>query len=250
LVVVTILIVNPFVIVDAGHPGVVLNWGAVSGTVLEEGIHFVTPIAQSVKKIEVRTVKLDATASAYSKDLQTVEANTALNYHVMADSVNTLFQTIGMDYEARIVTPAIQEAVKSVTARFTAQELIEKRAEVKDEIKVELSTRLAKSFLQLDEFSITNLSFSEAYEQAIEAKQVSQQQALKAENDLTRIKVEAAQRIAQATAEAEAIRISAQAINSQGGADYVQLQAISKWDGHLPAQMIPGATVPFINLNK
>ena len=237
-------------IIDAGHRGVVLTWGAVSGTVLSEGIHFVTPVAQTVKQIEVRTVKLDATASAYSKDLQTVEANTALNYHVNATSVNTLFQTIGMDYETRIVTPAIQEAVKSVTARFTAQELIEKRAAVKDEIKVELTDRLAKNYLTLDEFSITNLSFSEAYEQAIEAKQVSQQQSLKAENDLTRIKVEAEQRVAQAQAEAEAIKIQAQSISAQGGAEYVQMKAIEKWDGHLPVQMIPGATVPFINLSK
>lgn len=250
LLIALILMINPFVIINAGHRGVVLTWGAVSGKVLGEGIHFVTPIAQSVKEIEVRTVKMDAEASAYSKDLQTVTTKVALNYHVLPDSVNTLYQTIGMDYETRVVVPAVQESVKAVTAKFTAQQLIEERATVKDEIKLGLAERLTRNNLNLDEFSIIDFSFSDSYEQAVEAKQVSQQQALKAENDLTRIKVEADQRVAQARAEAEAIKIQAQAINSQGGADYVQMKAIEKWDGHLPSQMIPGGTVPFINLNK
>ena len=248
-VVVVVLIINPFVIVNAGHRGVVLTWGAVSGKVLSEGLHFVIPIAQSVRQIEVRTVKLEATASAYSKDLQTVNAQVALNYHVVPDSVNTLYQNIGMDYESRVLSPAIQEAVKGVAAKFTAQELIEKRAEVKDEIKLELTTRLTKNFLSVDEFSLVNFEFSNAYEQAIEAKQVAQQNALAAENKLIQIKVEAAQRIAQATAEAEAIKIQAQAVTQQGGKEYVSLQWVAKWNGVLPTTMLGDAT-PMVNLNR
>jgi regulator of protease activity HflC (stomatin/prohibitin superfamily) len=167
-IIAVILIINPFVIVSAGHRGVVLTWGAVSGKVLGEGLHFVTPIAQSVRLIEVRTVKLEATASAYSKDLQTVSAQVALNYHVVPESVNSLYQNIGTDYESRVLAPAIQEAVKGVAAKFTAQELIEKRAVVKDEIKMELTARLTKNFLIVDEFSLVNFEFSPAYEQAIE----------------------------------------------------------------------------------
>ncbi len=79
---------------------------------------------------------------------------------------------------------------------------------------------------------------------------MAQQQALKAANDLDRIKTEAEQRVAQATAEAEAIKIQAQAITQQGGRDYVQLKAVEKWDGKLPGQMIPGSAVPFIPLNR
>lgn len=247
VVIALILIINPFVIVTAGHRGVVLTWGAVSGKVLGEGLHFVTPVAQSVKLIEVRTVKLEATASAYSKDLQTVNAQVALNYHVMPDSVNSLYQNIGLDYESRVIAPAIQEAIKGVTAKFTAQELIEKRAMVKDEIKMELTTRLTKNFAAVDEFSLVNLEFSPAYEQAIEAKQVAQQNALAAENKLVQIKVEAEQRIAQATAEAEAIKIQAQAVTQQGGKEYVSLQWVAKWNGVLPTTML-GDAVPMVNI--
>ena len=249
VVIAIILIINPFVIVNAGHRGVVLTWGAVSGKVLAEGLHFVVPIAQSVKQIEVRTVKLEATASAYSKDLQTVNAQVALNYHVVPDSVNALYQNIGIDYESRVLSPAIQEAVKGVTAKFTAQELIEKRAEVKDEIKMELTNRLTKNFLIVDEFSLVNFEFSAAYEQAIEAKQVAQQNALAAENKLRQIKVEAEQRVAQATAEAEAIKIQAQAVTQQGGKEYVSLQWVAKWNGVLPTTMLGDAT-PMVNLNR
>jgi regulator of protease activity HflC (stomatin/prohibitin superfamily) len=249
IIIALILIINPFVIITAGHRGVVLTWGAVSGKVLGEGLHFVTPIAQSVRQIEVRTVKLEATASAYSKDLQTVSAQVALNYHVVPESVNSLYQNIGTDYESRVLAPAIQEAVKGVTAKFTAQELIEKRAVVKDEIKMELTARLTKNFLIVDEFSLVNFEFSPAYEQAIEAKQVAQQNALAAENKLVQIKVEAAQRIAQATAEAEAIKIQAQAVTQQGGKEYVSLQWVAKWNGVLPTTML-GDSVPMVNIGK
>lgn len=250
ILIAVIAIINPFVIINAGHRGVVLTWGAVSGKVLGEGLHLIIPVAQTVKEIEVRTVKMETSASAYSKDLQTITTLVALNYHVIPDSVNTLFQTIGLEYEARVVAPAVQEAVKAVTAKFTAQELIEQRAIIKDEIKLVLLERLTKNFLILDEFSITNFEFSDAYEKAVEAKQVAQQDALASKNKLEQVKFEAEQKVATAQAEAQAIKIQAQAITQQGGEDYVRLQAIKQWNGVLPTQMVPGSAVPFLNLSR
>lgn len=244
------LLVNPFVIVSAGHRGVVLNWGAVSDKVLAEGFHFRVPIMQRVIKLDVRTVKYEVETLAYSKDLQTVHTNLALNYHLNPDKTNKVYQEIGTDFESRIINPAIQEVVKAVVAKFPAQELIEKRDLVKEEIKHKLSERLGITNMLVDETSIANFDFSDQYEKAIEAKQVAQQDALKAENELKRIKIEAEQRVAQAQAEAEAIKIQAQAITQQGGRDYVQLKAIEKWNGNLPQQMIPGGTVPFLDLSK
>jgi regulator of protease activity HflC (stomatin/prohibitin superfamily) len=121
---------------------------------------------------------------------------------------------------------------------------------VKDAIKNDLAERLDSFSILVDDFSIVNFDFSSEFNRAIEAKQVAEQNALKAKNDLDRIKIEAEQKIAAAQAEAEAIRIQAEAITQQGGRDYVQLQAIERWNGQLPAQMIPGATVPFIDLTK
>jgi regulator of protease activity HflC (stomatin/prohibitin superfamily) len=242
-------IVNPIVIVTAGHRGVVLTWGAVSDRILGEGIHLRIPIMQKVEIVDVQTHKMNVDTLAYSKDIQTVTTKLALNYHVKPEFVNRLWQNVGSDFVSRLIDPAVQESVKAATAKFTAQQLIEERPKVKDEIKQELFTRLSQYFT-VDEFSITDFSFSKEYERAVEEKQVAQQQALKAENDLTRIKTEAEQRIAQAKAEAEAIRIQAQAITQQGGRDYVQLKAIEKWDGKLPQQMIPGSAVPILNLNS
>ena len=248
-----ISIINPFVLVGAGKRGVVMNFGAVQDNIMGEGIHFRIPIVQKVAKVDIQTQKLEGKALAYSKDIQTVESQLALNYHLKGDEVNKLWQEVGYDYESRLIDPSIQESVKAVTAKFTAQELIEQRARVKDEIRTELFNRLSRYFV-VDDFSIIDFSFSDEYEKAVEAKQVAQQSALKAENDLQRIKTEAEQRVAQAKAEAEAIKLQSDAANNDKYVNLkaleVQRAAIEKWNGVLPSQMIPDASLPFINLNK
>lgn len=250
VVIIILMVAFPFITVSAGHRGVLLNWGAVSDTVFNEGLHYRIPFMQKVVKVDVRNIKHEVKAVAYSKDIQTVDAQVALNYHLDPASVGKLWQEIGNDYVSRIIDPSIQESVKAATAQFTAQELIEQRPKVKDEIRTQLINRLNGKHIVVDDFSIINFDFSDEYEKAIEAKQVSQQNALKAENDLKRIKTEAEQRVAQATAEAEAIRIQAESISKQGGVEYVNLKAIEKWDGKLPTQFVPGSAVPFLNLIK
>lgn len=242
-------IINPMVIVGAGQRGVVLKWGAVQDQVLNEGIHWIAPIGMDVVKIDVQTQKLEASTLAYSKDIQTVAVALALNYHVKPELAKNMWQEVGKDFQSRLIDPAIQESVKSATAKFTAQELVEQRPKVKDEIKVELLKRLNNYFV-VDEFSITNFDFSDEYEAAVERKQVAQQKAFEQENITKQIEEQAKQRVTSAKAEAEAIKIQAEAITQQGGRDYVQLKAIEKWSGNLPQQMIPGSTVPFLDLTK
>jgi len=250
IVIVIITFLFAFTKVGAGERGVVLNWGAVQDVILDEGLHFKIPIYQKIKVLDVKTVKHEVQALSYSKDIQTVDATVALNYHLDPNGVGVLLQEIGTDFESRIIDPSIQESVKAATALFTAQELVSKRPEVKDAIRVELLKRLEGKHIVVDDFSIINFDFSDAYEQAIEQKQTAQQNALKAGNDLKRIQFEADQRVATATAEAEAIRIQAEAITQSGGKDYVNLKAVEKWNGQLPTQMIPGSAIPFINLTN
>lgn len=249
-----IILTGSFRIVGAGHRGVLLTLGAVSDESLGEGLHFKLPIIQSIKVLDVRTVKYEAEAAAYSKDIQTVDALLALNYHIDKDRANKVYQEIGTDYESRIINPAMQESLKAVSAKYTAQDLIEKREIVKEEVKSQLAERLSVRSIQVDELSIVNFDFSSEYEKAVEAKQVAQQSALKAENDLKRIKTEAEQRVAQAKAEAEAISLQSQAANNEKYVSLkaleVQLEAIKKWNGVLPQQFIPGSSLPFINLTK
>ena len=245
-----ILWLAPFTSVDAGHKGVVLRGGRVV-RVIDEGYQFKTPAIESVVEVDVRTQVETVEASAASKDLQTVSTKVAVNYNVLSDKVAELWNKVGKDYKLIIIDPAIQEAVKAATAKHTAEELITKRESVKEEITSELKARLSTSgFLNLTQVSITDFAFSTSFNASIEAKVTAEQDALASRNKLEQVKYEAQQAIEKAKAQAESIRIQAQAINAQGGADYVQLQAIGKWDGKLPAQMIPGGTVPFIQLNK
>jgi len=245
-----ILLSSTIVKIDAGERGVVKNGGAVQDNIMQEGLHLKVPFYQQVIKIDVKTQKIEVEAVSFSKDIQTVTAVIALNYHIESNIVNKLVQEVAKDYESVIIQPAIQESVKSATAKFTAQELVEERPLVKEDIKISLKERLAVRGIIVDEFSIANFDFTDEYEKAVERKQVAQQDALAQKNKLEQVKYEAEQRVAQAEAEAKAIQIQAQAITQQGGEDYVQLKAIEKWNGSLPTQMIPGGTVPFLNLTK
>lgn len=252
LVAIFIIIVNPFTIVNAGERGVVMNWGAVSEKVLDEGLHVLVPIQQVVKKMNTKTVKYETTVSAYSQDSQTVNSKVALNYHLEGDKVNKIYQEVGDNktVEGTIVDPSIQETVKLVIAEFTARDLLDKRASVSEGMRSDLEKKLAKAHIKVDALSVIDFNFSEDYETAVEEKQIAQQRALKAENDLNRIKAEAEQTIAQAQAAAEAISIQSEAITEQGGEAYLKLKAIEKWDGSLPYQMVPNAALPFIDVSK
>lgn len=246
-ILVIVLLVFPFAIINAGERGVVTRVGAFART-MEPGIHWVTPGIESVTRFDVRTQKEQAEASAASRDLQTVNATVAVNYNVDPNKVGDLYVRVGTEYKTRVIDPAVQEVVKASTAKYTAEELITKRAVVTDEIQTALKDRLGANDIQVSSVSIINFNFSESFNQAIEGKVTAQQNALAAQNKLAQVQFEADQRVAQAKGEAEAIKIQAQAINSQGGADYVQLQAIKAWDGHLPQQFVPGSAIPFLNL--
>jgi regulator of protease activity HflC (stomatin/prohibitin superfamily) len=252
LIVVAILILNPFVIVNAGEKGVVMNWGAVSDRVFDEGLHVLVPLQQAVKKINIKTVKYETKVTAYSNDAMTATGIVALNYHLQGDKVNKIYQEIGDNkmVEDTIIDPAIQETVRTAVAKFTTADLLGKREIFSQEMKTNLSEKLTKSYIIVDALSITNFSFSIYYENAVEQKQIAEQNALRAENDLQKVRAEADQTVAKATAEAEAIKLQAEAVKEQGGKDYIQLKAIEKWNGSLPSQMVPDGTVPFIDLSK
>lgn len=249
-----IAVLNPIVLVGAGERGVITTWGAVSNTVFGEGMNFRTPFAQSVHIIDIKTQKEQVKASAASKDLQTVTAEVALNFHPLADSVNHLYQQVGEEFGSRIIDPAIQEAIKAATAKYTAEELITKRPLVRDDIKVILAERLQHAFIVVDDVSIINLEFSGSFNEAIEKKVTAEQNALASKNKLEQIKYEAEQSVVSAKAEAESIRLKSEAANNE---KYVHLKEIEvqseyakRWDGKLPVNMYSGSPIPFINLTK
>ena len=221
--------------VPAGYRGVLMRFGAVSG-VLTEGIHVIAPQVNTVELIEVRTQKEEAQSAAASKDLQTVTANVAINYHVSEEGVGDLYKKVGRDYKSRIIDPATQESVKAVTARYTAEELVRLRDKVKSDLQTEVENRLRPYNIVVENsgVSITNFTFSEQFMQAIESKQVAQQTAEKQKYVLQQAKLQAETAITEAKGKAEAARVNAQALNAQGGSRVLAREWIEKWDGKLP----------------
>ena len=238
-----------FVVISAGHQGVQVTMGEVNMQTLNEGLHFVNPISD-VREVSVRVTKTELqNANAGTKDLQIVHTNIVVNYRLDGAKVAHVFKEFGLELEDKILLPAVNESFKAVTAHYNSEELITKRDEVSHAIHQQLQEKVGKYGLIVSEISLVNFGFSADYQAAIEQKVIATQQKLKAEQDLARIQVEAEQNIAKAKGEAEAIRIQAQAIQNQGGKDYVQLKAIEQWDGKLPTMML-GNTTPMINLSK
>jgi len=242
---------NSVTIIQAGTRGVVLQLGAIKPLVMNPGFHFKIPFVQQVIPVDVRVGKAQSDQTAASKDLQTVTTTVAVNYHLVPDEVNQLYQNVGVAFKERIVDPAIGEALKAITAQYTAEELISKRSEVSAKVKETLAAKLSTYFMTLDEINITEFKFSNEYNNAIEQKQIAEQNALKAKLDLQRIEVEAQQKIEQAKAEAESLRLQKQEV-TQELIDLrkieAQMKAIEKWDGKMPT--VTGGATPFIDINQ
>jgi regulator of protease activity HflC (stomatin/prohibitin superfamily) len=233
---VLILAATSIVVVPAGHTGVLVRLGAVQDTVLSEGLHFKVPLITKTVIMDNRVLKTEVNASSASKDLQTVTSTIALNYRVGRDNSASLYKNVGTGYEDIIVNPAIQECVKAVTAKFTAEELISDRQNVGEQMKELLAEKITPYGLDIEVFNIISFDFSEEFNAAIEAKQTAQQNALKAEQDLARIKVEAEQKIEQARAEAESYKLKNQEITD----NTLKMAWIEKWNGELPKVVSDG----------
>ena len=245
------LFLHPWIQIGAGERGVVLNFGAVQKTVLGEGLHFRIPIMQKIIPMDVKVQKAETAAAAASSNLQDVSSTVAINYHIVPDKANIVYQSLGIEFKERIIDPAVQEVVKAVTARYTAEELITKRAAVSDAMKLNLTERLIANNIAVDAFSIVGFSFSKIFMEAIEAKQTAEQLAMKAQRDLERIKIEAEQKVTAAKAEAESLSLQKENISP----DLIELRkieanlkAIDKWNGILP-QVTGSGSVPFIGVS-
>jgi len=248
-VVVILLVFSSFTVIDAGHTGVVVRLGKVSDNVLNEGFHFKLPIITNIVKIDNRVLKTEVESNSASKDLQSISSKVSVNYRVNTNSSAKIYKNVGNNFNNVIVNPAIQECMKSVTAKYNAEELITKRAIVSSEMEKEISQKINPYGLNIEVFNIIDFDFSEEFSKAIEAKQTAQQQALKAEQDLARIKVEASQTVEKAKAESEAYQLKNQQLTDK----VIMMEFVEKWDGKLPTVTSGGSALfdmsSFINTN-
>ncbi len=221
-----------FVIVNAGERGVLLKFGEVQNTVLGEGIHPIIPLVHTVKKLSVRIQSQEITAEASSRDLQDVYTDVALNWHIVPEETHLIFQRIG-DQAAiiqHIINPAVEEVLKAVMAMYTAEEIITKRGEVKTGVDRALIERLRPYYIAVDDISLVHVHFSNRFSDAVEAKQVAEQEAKRAEFVALKAVKEAEAKVNLAIGEAEAQRLLRENLTPE----LLQRQAIERWNGNLP----------------
>lgn len=257
-IILLIAVFGSFGTVQSGNKGVVLKLNAVTGEVKDEGFYWKTPFIEDVKEMDMKIQKEQVTAAAASKDLQNVTAQIAVNYQLDQKNIVSTYQNLRSDAAVKIIQPAIQESIKVVTARYTAEELVTQRTVVRDEMERVFTEKMSNNgvvTISKGGFNLVDLDFSPSFNAAIERKVTAVQEAEAAKNTLEKIKYEAQQSIERAKGEAEAIRVKS--VSLQQSPDYIEFEklnvqrlAIDKWNGDVPNSMIPGGTVPFINLNQ
>jgi prohibitin 2 len=249
LLVVAFALFSSFFTVENGEVGFIKRFGKLSETPLEAGLHMKLPFVDTVETVSVVIEKAEVEAAAASSDAQHVSSKVVVNYQISPANAYYIKNVLKNDVDGKAVMPSIQDAVKAVTAQYKATELLAKRDEVSSKIMELLTKKLSDFQITVKGLNIVNFEFSDSFNASIEAKQVAEQQSKKAEYDLNRIKIEAEQKIAQAKAEAEALRLKKAEITPELvklKEIEVQEKAIDKWDGKLPN--VTGGTVPFINV--
>lgn len=246
VVVAIIVLANSIVVVDAGHTGVVVTMGKVNEGTLQEGMHFKIPFFQDVVIIDNRIRKLEVNTEAFSKDLQSVNTTLAINYRVDTAKSDSIYKNIGADYESVLVTPAVNEVLKAITATYTAEESVTNRQLISDGLVTGLNAKLNDIGLYITDVNIIDFDFSEAFITAIEEKQVAQQKLLKAETEkktkITNAEADAAAIKIKAEADAEANKIIAASLNDL----IIRNKMIEKWDGVLPK--VSGSAGTFLDI--
>ena len=256
LLILFIILWGTFVIVPAGHRGVVLWWGSVEKRIMGEGLNFKVPIAEWVIKVDVKVQphpfkEIDAA----SKEYQIVKLTGMMNFHIDPSYVNDLYQKVGLDFANKVIDPAFNDFVKEVVPIYQITEILPKREEIRKRAMTKLGDNLARYHIIVDDIYFANIRFSPEYEKAVEAKQVAQQQVETQRQVLAQREIEAQQKVATAKGEAESILVVAQgqakandALSRSISPILVQYKSIERWNGILP--QVSGGAVPFVDLGK
>ncbi len=247
-----IILLNSFTSVPTGFVGIRTRFGKASQDIVQEGLNLQIPMIERIVLMDCRTQKAEINCSTASKDLQEVTLQVAVNYNVTVENAYSIYKNIGVNYESIMISPSILESVKSVTAQYTAEELITKRSEVSDKMQETLKEKIENRGFAVIDFNVTDLNFSDVYNQAIENKQVAEQEAKQAQYELEKAKIENEKRIAEAQANAQVMQAQNSSITENAlklKELEVQQQFIEKWNGTLPSTL-SGDALPFLNIGK
>ena len=240
-----LIVFQPMTIVGVGERGVKVTLGQTSPVALEEGVHFVMPFISTVKKMNVKTVKSNIATMAQSKDIQQARIVYVVNYNLQPENAPKMWRTVGRDYVSVVVMPTVEGIVKDTIGKWNAQDIVANREKVASEVLFKLNEKLGPKYINVSDFQITEIQYSQAFEQAIESKVTAEQEALKAKNKTVQVQEEGRQKIIASEAEAKSMAIRAQALTQNK--NLVEYEAVQKWDGKLPQYMM-GNSVPFVHL--
>ena len=252
-----IVVLSSFVVVDAGHIGVVTVFGNVEKEPLYNGLHVVLPY-KDVVQMDTRVQKHEARYDAASVDIQAVHAVMALNYQLIGDRAPEVYRTVGLRYEQSIIDPAAAEVLKANTAVHAANDILQQRPKIKSDVQDGLTKWLLKYGIQVTEVSIKDIRFDKDFEQAVERKQIAQQVAEQKRYEVDQAKREAESKVARERGEGAALQARAEGeaaalrLRAAAEAEYnskvtqsltptlIQQQYLAKWDGKLP-QFVTGS---------
>jgi len=234
LIVAVPLLSSWFFVVGAGQVGVTFN--SISGATqsYQQGFHTKFPFIVSVTKFDVKTQRIDVSAESASKDLQKVQVDIALNYHLDYTKVNELFVKVGKDYIEKVIDPAVNEAVKAATAQFPVEQIIVQREDLKNKIEGALKTKLAAYNIIVENVNLINIRFDTEFEKVVEQKQIEEQKIKTAEYVKQQAEQNKAATILKAEGEARAQQLLRESVNEKT----IAYKWIDKWDGKLPSTML------------
>ena len=236
---------NPLAIVDAGERGVKVTMGKVSPESYTEGIHFVTPFVSKIHTMDIKTQKANPATTVFTKDIQQARLAYVINYNLQPENAHKMFKEVGKNYKETVLMPIVEGTVKNVIGGWNASDLIANRAKATSDILTKLQEQLEDNYINVTDFNITDIDYSDVFEKAIEGKVTAEQESLKAKNQTVQVQELAKQKVISAEAEAKSMAIRANALTQNKA--LVEYEAVQKWNGVLPTYMM-GNSVPFVNL--
>ncbi len=241
-----LLVMKSWTVIDAGYRGVEIRLGKVQGT-LEEGFHFIAPFITRVEKISVRETKIQSTVQCYSQDAQVVASTFSVNLYPTKTEITELYQEVGRDFINKLAPQIIEASIKQVIGQYKAVDLITNRLKATQEIRMKILESLKQKRLNVVNFELVNIDFDDAFEKAVKDKVIAVELSKKSLNLLEKAKNDKQIKITEAEAEAESMRIRANAL--QANRNLIEYETIMKWNGVLPQYMM-GDSVPLLNIKK
>ena len=249
-IVALILLFGSFFTIPEGQKALVTTFGKASEHIYGAGMHMKLPLIQSVKRFDVKTIRADYTTETYTKDIQTAKIRVSYSYNLIANDIVATYKEYGNDWQERILYPNLEQAVKAEVGTWNADTMVANRDKVAENILKSLQDRMiSHSYpVSITNFQMINIDYSNQFEQAIEKKVIAEQSALEEANRTKQIEQKAKQQVVAAKAEAESMRIRANALAQNP--KLVSYEAVQKWDGKLPKIMAGNGSTPILDLRS